>query len=149
MPRIRKQELLKNNVIDLFNYESTKKAVLLHFQEYHQKRAMIDVIESSYSSSLSNDNMGIFSSKISDPTGQKGTKCIQYKEYIESFDATLRPLKLKLTSDEKVILEKSILTRHSDEDIASALSLDKSNLYPRKKSCFIKVALYYGIEVYK
>lgn len=149
MPKTRKPELLKNSVIDLFNYELLRLKVLAHFKEYYEKRTMIDVIEASYSSPQANDNMGIFSSRISNPTAQKGTKAIEYKNYLESVEITLRPLKLRLTKDEKIILEESILSRHTDDDLALALSIDKSCIYHRKKSCYIKVALYYGLEVYK
>lgn len=149
MPKISKPELLDKNVIKLFNYEETRLAVLKYFNKYTENKRMIDVVESSYSSPLGNDNMGIFSSKVSDPTGQKGSRCIEYINYIEKMNASLRPLKLKLTNDEKIILDESILTRHTDDELSISLSLDKSNVYPRKKSCYIKVALYYGIEVYK
>lgn len=149
MPRIGKAELLKNKVIGLFDYDKTRLAVLSHFDDYVSKKEMLDVIESAYNSPQGNDNMGIFSGKISDPTAINGTKGAEYKTYTEKVEETLRPLKLKLTADEKIILEKSILTRHIDDEVALALSMDKRNIYHKKKSCYIKVALYYGIEVYK
>ena len=54
-----------------------------------------------------------------------------------------------LTDDEKMIFNLSILSSHTDEELAEKLSLDKSNIYKRKKSCFIKVALFYNIDVLK
>lgn len=149
MQKAKKVELLKNNVMELFDYDKTRMSVLFHFEEYSNKRDMLDVIEFSYCSPQGNDNLGIFSSRTSDSTAQKAIKCAEFRSFIEKVDESLKSLKAKLTTDEKIILEKSILARQNDEDVATALSMDKRNIYPKKKSCYIKVALYYGIEVYK
>ena len=72
----------------------------------------------------------------------------QYMEYIDAMNESFRALRLRMTSDEKIIFKYSILSRHTDEEIAERLSLDKSSIYQRKKSCYIKVAKYYHIEVF-
>ena len=97
---------------------------------------------------LSNDSMGIFSSNISDPTSKRALKIIEYKDYIDSMNKQFVALRLKLTSDEKIIFNYSILSRHTDEELAEKLSLEKSGIYLRKKSCYIKVAKYFHIEVF-
>ena len=92
--------------------------------------------------------LGIFSSSISDPTSKRALKIVECKEYIESMNKQFKSLRLKLTSDEKIIFNYSILSRHTDEEIAEKLSIDKSNIYIRKKSCYVKVAKYFHIEVF-
>lgn len=149
MPKINKPVILSKEIIEEYDYEKTKLRVLNYFCEYRRYMNKIDLIEGSYNSSLSNDNLGIFSSQKNDPTLLKVQKIEFERNYINRVNKSLRILRLKLTPDEKIILDYSILTKHTDDDLALALSLDKSNIYQRKKSCFIKVAIYYQIEVMK
>ena len=147
MPKIRKPSILGKEIIAEYDYEKIRERVLSYFYKYRRYMNKIDLIESSYNACLSNDNLGILSSKISDPTGIKVQRMEEEKRYIDMMNKSLKSLKFRLTTDEKIILEYSILSNHTDDDLAFALSLDKSNIYQRKKSCFIKVAIYYQLEV--
>ena len=80
---------------------------------------------------------------------QKAIKILECKEYIDSMNKQFKRLRLRLTDDEKIIFNYSILSKHTDEELADRLSLDKTSIYHRKKSCFIKVAQYFNIEVLK
>jgi len=148
MPKISVPKLYDKEILEEYNYPETRDIVLQYFAKYRAYSNKIDELRDSYNGSLSNDNMGIFSSSINDPTSKRALRIAEYKEYIESMDEHLRTLKLKLTSEEKVIFKYSILSRHTDEELAEKLSLDRSNIYHRKKSCYIKVAKYFHIEVF-
>lgn len=148
MPKIRKPKLLENSFISNFNYDKIRISVRNYFQEYRQKKELIDIVSLRYNSPLGSNNVGTVSSSISDTTGTKAIKCIEYQNYIDSIEKCLRPLKLKLTIDEKIILNLSILSNLTDDEVANELLIEKGSIYHRKKSCYIKVALYFGLEVY-
>ena len=148
MPKVKEPKLYAKEVLDQYNYAELKEVVLHYFSKYRAYNAKIEEICDSYNSPLSNDTMGIFSSNISDPTSKRALKLVECKEYVEYMNKQFKSLRLKLTSDEKIIFNYSILSRHTDEEIAEKLSLDKSNIYLRKKSCYVKVAKYFHIEVF-
>lgn len=151
MPKIKKTKLLENDIIEEFDYVKTKDRVLEYFYRYRSFKRKVDLIGNEYNSCLSNVGNNTTSNiiKKNDITAKKAEKILIEKEYIEKINKSLKGLKYKLTSDEKVILEYCILSTNTDEFVAEALFLEKCNIYKRKKSCFIKVALYYGLEVLK
>lgn len=149
MPRVSKPKLYQSEIINAFDYQKTKENVLEYFSKYRLYSNNINLLLNTCSSSLSNDNLGIYSSKVTDKTSATAIKIIEYKEYIEEISKNFRKLRMYLTDDEKMIFNLSILSSHTDEELAEKLSLDKSNIYKRKKSCFIKVALFYNIDVLK
>ena len=148
MPKISEPKLYGKEILDGYNYPETRDLVLQYFSKYRAYSVRVEELSEYYNAALSNDNMGIFSSNISDPTSQRALKIVEYKEYIDAMNESFRALRLRMTSDEKIIFKYSILSRHTDEEIAERLSLDKSSIYQRKKSCYIKVAKYYHIEVF-
>lgn len=149
MPKVCKPKILNQEIINAFDYPKTRQAVLGLFSKYRLYSQKIEAVLESYNGALANNNSGILSSQISDKTSSKAIKIADYKNFIDDFEKSFKKLKLKMTEDEKKIFELSILSSHSDEEVAEKLSLDKSNIYPRKKSCFIKTALFYNVEVMK
>ena len=149
MPKITKPKLYDTEIINEFDYPKTRSVVLQYFSKYRACSLKIDMISNSYNCALANDNMGIFSSGKSDQTSQKAIKILECKEYIDSMNKQFKRLRLRLTDDEKIIFNYSILSKHTDEELADRLSLDKTSIYHRKKSCFIKVAQYFNIEFLK
>jgi len=139
--------LMEVNEISLYDVKSTIANVKDFFAKYRNYKDKLSMIEQRISSPLGNDNMGIFSSQISDPTSSKVEQRERYKNYIDSIDANLKILEKNLTEDEKAILKLSILGGMSDECIAEYISLTLPCIYPRKKSCYIKVACYFNIDV--
>lgn len=148
MPKIKEPKLYDKEVLEEYNYPETREMVLHYFSKYRAYSVKVEEICDSYQSPLSNDSMGIFSSNISDPTSKRALKIIEYKEYIDYMNKQFKGLRLRLTSDEKIIFNYSILSRHTDEELAEKLSMEKSSIYHRKKSCYIKVAKYFHIEVF-
>lgn len=149
MPKLKNQKLLDKNFIEEFDYEKTKLAVLDYFKNYRNYKIKVSLYDSTISSPLSNDNLGIYSSFVNDPTSRKAERFLYERTYIENMEKTFYKLKLRLTDDEKIIFNMAILSKHTDQDIAEALSLEVSSIYCRKKSCFIKVAIFYNKEVLK
>lgn len=147
MPKVEKPKLYSLERIKAYDYSKTRIKVMDYFAKYRSYKLRIEEIGDSYNTSLSNDNLGVFSSRRSDPTSRKAMKIVELQEYIEKMDKQFKSLKLKLTSDEKVIFNYSILAKHSDEELAEKLGIDKTNIYHRKKSCFIKVAKHFNLAI--
>ncbi len=139
--------LMTDDEIKLYNYDQTKYNVKSYFSKYRNYKDKLDLIKDRYSGSLSNDNMGIFSSNISNPTANKVEQSERYNNYIDLMDKHITVLKNHLTKDEKIILKMSILSSYTDEAVCEQLSIYIQNFYQRKKSTYIKVACYFGIDV--
>lgn len=149
MPKVKEPKLYSKEIIEMYNYPKTRDKVLHFFLKYRLYALKIDTISDSYNCSFTNDSMGIFSCKKNDSTANKAMKILECKEYVNKMNKQFKALRYKLTNDEKIIFNYSILSRHTDEELAERLALDKSSIYQRKKSCFIKVAQYFNIEVLK
>lgn len=148
MPKVREPKLYDEEVLKEYDYQKTKENVLEYFSKYRTYSKQLKNLINPLKSSLSDETMGIYNSKVSDPTYNQMSKILEYENYIESINKELKTLKLRLTSDEKVVLEYSILLKVTDEELARKLFLDKSNIYHRKKSCYIKVANFFHLAVF-
>lgn len=135
--------------IELYDVKETIENVKNFFVKYRNYKDKLDLIMERSSSSLSNDNMGIFSSQVSDPTSSKVEQRERYKNYVDEMDKHIKVINKKLTEDERAILRLSILRGYSDEFVADYISMSTQNIYQRKKSCYIKVACYFNIDVEK
>ena len=149
MPKISEPKLYNKEILDEYDYFQTKEEVLKFFAKYRTYKIKVEEIYDNYNSTFSDDQMGIFSSKLNDPTAKRALKIVEYKKYLDAMDKKFKALRLRLTSDEKIIFNYTILSKHTDEELAEKLSLDKSNIYLRKKSCYIKVAKYFHIDIFK
>lgn len=149
MPKIKEPKLYSKDIIDIYNYPKTKDRVLKFFSKYRLYTLKIHTISDSYNCSFINDNMGIFSCKKNDSTAKKAMQLLECEEYVNKMNKQFKSLRYKLTNDEKIIFNYSILSKHTDEELADRLCLDKSSIYHRKKSCYIKVAQYFNIDVLK
>lgn len=139
--------LMDVNEIMLYDTKATMQNVKKYFAKYRNYKDKLSMIKEKMSTSLGEDNMGIYSSNISDPTGAKVEQSERYSKYIEYIDANLKIIRKNLTEDEKAILKLSILDSKTDEFIAEYISVAIQNFYQRKKSCYIKVACYFDIDV--
>ena len=135
MPKITKPKLYDTEIINEFDYPKTRSVVLQYFSKYRACSLKIDMISNSYNCALANDNMGIFSSGKSDQTSQKAIKILECKEYIDSMNKQFKRLRLRLTDDEKIIFNYSILSKHTDEELADRLlnrheTIKEAYVYP-------------------
>lgn len=145
MPKVKKVKPLEKEIMNEFNYVYVRDKVLNFFAKYRKARRKIDLICNKYRACLSNIDDVVITSNRSDTTALKAEKMIQEQEYIDKVDKSLRKLRLILTPDEKIILDNYVLTRHTDDDLEDMLFLVKSTIYLKKKSCFIKIYLFYNL----
>jgi hypothetical protein len=136
--------------IELYNYDSTRKEVEKLYCKYRAYKIKEDIISKRIKSSLSLDNLGIFSTTISDPTGSKVEQLQRYSDFIELIEKTYQAFSSELTPDEKIIYKKTLLNNMPDNEVMELLCLSNNTSYfNRKKSCYIKVARWFDLEVYK
>ena len=63
-------------------------------------------------------------------------------------DSKILEFKEKVFNKYSNLIVSDICKDYTDEELAEKLSLEKSGIYLRKKSCYIKVAKYFHIEVF-
>lgn len=136
--------------VDNFNYSETKRNVEQLFSKYRSFKAKEDIIEKRYKSALSLDNLGIYGSTTSDPVGNKVEQMEKYTNYTDLIDNVYRINKSDLSKDEIIIYKKYLLSRVRDDDLLDYLNINSNSaLFNRKRSCIIKVAMWFDLEVYK
>lgn len=134
--------------IENFNYEETKKNVEKMFTKYRNYKSKEEIISKRYKASLSLDNLGIYGSSPSDPVGNKVEQLERYTEYTDLIDKVYQINRDDLSKDEIIIYKKYLASRLSDNDIMEYLNINsKSALFNRKRSCIIKVAMWFDLEV--
>ena len=135
--------------IENFNYNETKKNVEQLFSKYRSFKMKEEIIEKRYKSALSLDNLGIFSSTTSDPVGNKVEQLEKYTNFTDLIDNIYKLNKSDLSKDEILIYKKYLISRVKDEDLLDYLNINSNSaLFNRKRSCIIKVAMWFDLEVY-
>ena len=143
-------KILSECTLANFDYKATKHNVDRFFAKYKSMKDKEELVRKRYNASLSNDNLGIFSSGVSDPVGNKVEQLEKYRKFIDTVDKVFELNSCDLTEDEIIIYKKSLIGRTPDEDLLEFLNIEsRSSLTPRKKSCIIKVALWFDLEVFK
>lgn len=136
--------------LENFNYSETKRNVEQLFSKYRSFKVKEEIIEKRYKSALSLDNLGIFSSTTSDPVGNKVEQLEKYTSFTDLIDEVYRLNRNDLSKDEMIIYKKYLTSRVRDDDLLDYLNINSnSGLSNRKRSCIIKVAMWFDLEVYK
>ena len=136
--------------IENFNYSETKRNVEQLFSKYRSFKVKEEIIEKRYKYTLSLDNIGIFSSTTSDPVGNKVEQLEKYTSFTDLIDEVYRLNRNDLSKDEMIIYKKYLTSRVRDDDLLDYLNINSnSGLSNRKRSCIIKVAMWFDLEVYK
>lgn len=136
--------------LENLNYSETKRNVEQLFSKYRSFKVKEEIIEKRYKSALSLDNLGIFSSTTSDPVGNKVEQLEKYTSFTDLIDEVYRLNRNDLSKDEMIIYKKYLTSRVRDDDLLDYLNINSnSGLSNRKRSCIIKVAMWFDLEVYK
>lgn len=136
--------------LKVFDYNATKTNVDALFSKYRRYKNKEEIIRKRYKASLSLDNLGIYSNGNSDPVGNKIEQLEKYKKFIDTVDEVFKLNYGDLSKDEVVIYKKYLIDKLSEEKIMEYLNISSSSsLYARKRSCIIKVAMWFDLEVYK
>ena len=134
--------------IEVYNYEATRKnldSLLAKYRTYKSKKT---TIEERIKNSIDLDNLGIFSSRISDPTYNKVEQLERINNFIDTVDKVIKLNKNKLSKDEYLILKKCLDYKYTTEQISEMINLGYQATFQRRKNCYIRVALWFDLEVY-
>lgn len=134
--------------IEVYNYEATRKnldSLLAKYRSYKSKKA---TIEERIKNSIDLDNLGIFSSRINDPTYNKVEQLEKINNFIDTVDKVIKLNKNKLSKDEYLILKKCLDYKYTTEQISEMINLGYQATFQRRKNCYIRVALWFDLEVY-
>ena len=134
--------------IEVYNYEATRKnldSLLAKYRSYKSKKA---TIEERIKNSIDLDNLGIFSSRISDPTYNKVEQLEKINNLIDTVYKVIKLNKNKLSKDEYLILKKCLDYKYTTEQISEMINLGYQATFQRRKNCYIRVALWFDLEVY-
>lgn len=134
--------------IEVYNYEATRKnldSLLAKYRTYKSKKT---TIEERIKNSIDLDNLGIFSSRKSDPTYNKVEQLERINNFIDTIDKVIKLNKNKLSKDEYLILKKCLDYKYTTEQISEMINLGYQATFTRKKNCYIRVALWFDLEVY-
>ncbi len=147
---IKKQIVIDVDLSNELNVNETKNNVLKLFEKYKNYKFMENAIFARRSSSLNFDNLGIYNNTPSDPTGNKVEQLTRYTEFIDTVDSVYREFSYQLTPAEKIIYKKTLISNYKDDDVINELSLSNRNTYYNTKlNCYIKVSMWFNLEVYK
>ena len=134
--------------IEVYNYEATRKnldSLLTKYRTYKNKKI---TIEERVKNSIDLDNLGIFSSCKSDPTYNKVEQLEKINNFIDTVDKIIKLNKNKLSKDEYLILKKCLDYKYTTEQISEMINLGYQATFQRRKNCYIRVALWFDLEVY-
>lgn len=132
-----------------YDYEATKNNVDRIFAKYRNYKEKKDIIIKRTKSSLSFDNLGIYGSSSGDPISNKIEQIERYDKYLNTIDDVYNLYSEQLSKDEKIIYKKMLLYKYTDDEVMQVLNISSKNgLYIRKRSCYIKVARWFDLEVY-
>lgn len=135
--------------LNAYDYEATKNNVDRIFAKYRNYKEKKDIIMKRTKSSLSFDNLGIYGSYPGDPISNKIEQLERYDKYLNTIDDVYNLYSEQLSKDEKIIYKKMLLYKYTDEEVMQVLNISSKNgLYIRKRSCYIKVARWFDLEVY-
>ena len=71
-------------------------------------------------------------------------------DFTDTVDSVYKEFCYQLTQEEKIIYKKTLISNHKDDDVLEELSMTNRNTYFNlKQKCYIKVAMWFNLEVYK
>ncbi len=142
-------DFLEVDDVDSFDYDNTKINVDNLYGKYRNYKEKEYIILKRSKSSLSLDNLGIYSSAVSDPVGNQVEQAERYSKFIETIEGIYKMYENTLSNDEKIVYQKCLVKKCTEEELETALSLSHGAMFRRKRSCYIKVAKWFDLEVYK
>ena len=134
--------------IQIYDYETIRNNMENLFSKYRAYKYKKETIEERLKNSIDLDNLGIFSSKKSDPTYNKVEQLDKITRFLDTVDKVVKLNKHKLSKDEYQILKKSLNYKYTTEQMSEMLNLGYQATFQRKKSCYIRVALWFDLEAY-
>lgn len=146
--------LLDKTITDIYNFNETKEFVLDYIKEYKVARAKsFKAMAFECISSSKFENEKVFSTKLSreGKFENKVDDILDSINFVTTFEKISEKMKETFTKVEKSYYELCLLSNYSEEycrmNFSGGLSIN--GFVPIKKSCILKIALAFGLEVLK
>ena len=139
---------LRKRYLDEYDLKVIAKAVYNLFDDYNYKKAIAQEYLDSIYQRKSNNEPAIARSKYRkkiDSTYEIVKKREKVVKYLNEFDRKLDYLLSTLTADELKIYTYSVLAREQDKQVRDRICKTDKTYYPIKKSCYVKLALRFGL----
>lgn len=137
--------LLTSKSVEPFNTKALYNKVIAKFDEYNSKQF---AIRSNAEESLTRRQElreECFQQIKSDPTWKATVKNDKLVDFVNDFDNKISFLKTQFTEDEEIIFHYSLEERELDKVIMDKVCKSEHKYYDIKKSCYLKVALCFGL----
>jgi len=139
---------LRKRYLDEYDLKVIAKAVYNLFDDYNYKKAIAqEYLDSIYQRKSNNEPATACSKyrKKIDSTYEIVKKREKVVKYLNEFDRKLDYLLSTLTADELKIYTYSVLAREQDKQVRDRICKTDKTYYPIKKSCYVKLALRFGL----
>lgn len=139
---------LRKRYLDEYDLKVIAKAVYNLFDDYNYKKAIAqEYLDSIYQRKSNNEPAPARSKyrKKIDSTYEIVKKREKVVKYLNEFDRKLEYLLSTLTADELKIYTYSVLAREQDKQVRDRICKTDKTYYPIKKSCYVKLALRFGL----
>lgn len=136
--------LLNEKFVEEFHTKTLYSEVLSLFDQYNAYQVAVKHLPV-YPSSSSHLHEGFFQKNKGDPTFFASVKLEACLHYVYDFEEKIDYLKTQFTEEEMILFECSLRQRQSDKQIIAKLAQTEHKYYELKKSCYLKIALCFGI----
>ena len=136
----------KKKYLDEYDLKAIVKAVYNLFDDYNYKKAIAqEYLDSIYQHRLTDKlEYSKYHKKI-DSTYNTVEKRDKVVNYLNEFDRKLEFLLSTFTAEEMKIYNHSVIGREQDKQIRDRICKTDRTYYPIKKSCYVKIALRFGL----
>lgn len=142
------KRFLDNVDLSLYDYSATRKIVEQKFQKYRRLKEQQTIINTCLNSSITFGHDNIKSNIIVDNVSKRVEKLETINKMLSKIEVIANDNISELNDIEKIIYEKTLLKEYTNEDLVEMLDRSEKFIIKAKKSCYIKVARWFGEEVY-
>lgn len=136
----------KKKYLDEYDLKAIVKAVYNLFDDYNYKKAIAqEYLDSIYQHRLTDKPEYSKYHKKIDSTYNTVEKREKVVNYLNEFDRKLEFLLSTFTAEEMKIYNHSVIGREQDKQIRDRICKTDRTYYPIKKSCYVKIALRFGL----
>ncbi len=136
----------KKKYLDEYDLKAIVKAVYNLFDDYNYKKAIAqEYLDSIYQHRLTDKPEYSKYHKKIDSTYNTVEKRDKVVNYLNEFDRKLEFLLSTFTAEEMKIYNHSVIGREQDKQIRDRICKTDRTYYPIKKSCYVKIALRFGL----
>ncbi len=135
--------LLPKENLQKYNLRDIVREVYQLFNDYNAKKLMMKAYsEKTLSRTIHLERM---KPHHSDPVFAATLKRERLKAEVEQFNKKLKNLKLTMTEEEKKVFKWCVEDRKTEYELCDLLHKSSKTVHLIKKSCYVKIALHFGL----